>query len=786
MDRDRLFKSDAVRLGVLAGLCLALGIYSIAVTALISKDGIFYIQQAQSLARDPLGVAHRHPGGYPLLLWIGHEIARWFGADDSAASWIHTSQGVTLACRLLSLIPLYFLGKLLIGGSRAFWAVLILIVLPYPARYGHDVLRDWPYVLFLSLGFWLLYWSVRRRAWWMFGVVGLVVALGYAVQPICAQLALYGLLACTVAAMSRQRGGWRPLTATVLLIVAFAGPALPYAWATGTLVPRQLRPIVFNSAPLITAVGGKGASSDPLEFEVRAGEALEIAVEASDAQGDSLSYSLAGVPVGSRPMFQLRLTATGARFQTLSEQEKDMLLDSYPPQTLEYEAIICYACAQPGAAAGLEPVHRFWSPTQGRHFYTIDPAEKDSIIAESPKDLWNYEGIAFYAFPEGRQPAGAVPVRRFWSERAGYFWAVAGQSAALVPDANAADDGVAWYVYVAGEPPAGMSLADDVLRWRPDAGQQGNHQVNIIVSDGRLESCQLVKINVIGSGTVAGSKMAPVAGSRIESSHRQAALDDATPSMSQGSLPERGERLVQAGLSALPAGADRLFDAIAEDLMVFFLLPWGLGLYYRLRYEADRLERVLTPTLIVVNAGLIVARHAWIGPGSPRRYALGLIALTIFYVPVGLERIAAWLDRVGGGPEGRLASLVARAPGPMKRVRWFGILMVIGVGICVPKLLTPLYADVRGYLPAIQWLRDNTQPDDTIAVTDNRLAFYADRQGLLYSDTVDPRRADYIVRIVEQDSPPTAPQGWSREYSLDTKDRRDRQLVIYKTHRRRD
>ena len=76
----------------------------------------------------------------------------------------------------------------------------------------------------------------------------------------------------------------------------------------------------------------------------------------------------------------------------------------------DYDGIVYYAYARADARPGLEPVHRLWSPVRQRHFYTIHPSEKDAVLAESPKDAWTYEGIAFYAFAEGRQPPEAVPV----------------------------------------------------------------------------------------------------------------------------------------------------------------------------------------------------------------------------------------------------------------------------------------------------------------------------------------------------------------------------------------
>ncbi len=750
MDKSRLLKSDVGRLAILMGLCLALGAYLIVTTVLISKDGVFYIGQAQGFARDPLGVAQRHPPGYPAILWIAHTTVGLFRRSESVLSWIHVSQSVTLLCQALALIPLYLLGKSLIGGSRAFWAVLILVVLPYPAQVGSDVLRDWPYVMFLSLGLWLLYEASRRRARWMFALVGLDAAAGYLIQPASAQLVLYGLLGLAGALCSdarfyvstERRGSWM---AAVLLGAGFVGPVLPYACATGVLVPHQLRQSTFNSPPVITSVGGKGASRDPLEFEVRDGELLEIGVEASDAQGDGLTFSIAAAPVGSRPVYQFRLVG-GDCFATLSEEETNTLLERYSPTVRNYDGIVYYAYAQADARAGLEPVHRLWSPVLQRHVYTIDASEKDAVLTQSPKDQWIYEGIAFYAFAQGRRPPDAVAVQR-------------PRKIGTVPNNDAADDGIAWYVHAAGEPPAGMVMEDRTLRWRPGPDQRGEYGLNIVVSDGEMESCQLVKITVVGREPASSGPRA------------------VTPPFVDPQSTIRNLPSGRAGLGRWPGAVDRLFDGFAESLMVFFLVPWGLGLYSRMRYEADRLERVLMTAVIVVNVGLILGRYVWVAPDLERRYCLPLVALTIFYVPVGLERIAIRLNRRD------IPTEKSKGLADKHSSMWFHILALIGIGICLPKLLTPLYAEKDSYVKTIQWLRDNTRPEDVTAVPDSRLAFYAQRPGLLYRSEPDPRRADYIVRILGRNPKAVAPEGWSQEYSVPIHDRRGGTLVIYKTHR---
>jgi len=61
------------------------------------------------------------------------------------------------------------------------------------------------------------------------------------------------------------------------------------------------------------------------------------------------------------------------------------------------------------------PVYHFTSQTLTPHFYTISKEERDRLIDEQP-DVWTYEGVAFYAYPEGGQPEGAIPVYRFWSD----------------------------------------------------------------------------------------------------------------------------------------------------------------------------------------------------------------------------------------------------------------------------------------------------------------------------------------------------------------------------------
>ena len=259
-----------------------------------------------------MGVARTYPAGYPFLLWAAHKAATLVVGHDCPMLWLYSAQGVTLLCRMLALIPLYFLGKLFVGAANSFWALLILIVLPYPAQYAAEVLREWPYVLFLGLGFWLLCWGLRRRQWWVLALVGLDAGMGYLIRPECGQLVLYALLGLVSLGLAEKRiRKWTLSGAGLLAVVGFLVPVVPYARATGMITPHQLQSPAVKGPPIISAIGSKAAADDPLEFEIPEGELLELPVQASDPLGAPLTFSLAGVPLGSRPVYEFRSPVLG-------------------------------------------------------------------------------------------------------------------------------------------------------------------------------------------------------------------------------------------------------------------------------------------------------------------------------------------------------------------------------------------------------------------------------------------------------------------------------------------
>ena len=83
-------KRDLIRIAILAAIALVIGVYLIATTVLIAKDGAFYIERAQQLASDPVRIIKAHPPGYPFLIMMGHKCAALFTDDSSVLTLTQT------------------------------------------------------------------------------------------------------------------------------------------------------------------------------------------------------------------------------------------------------------------------------------------------------------------------------------------------------------------------------------------------------------------------------------------------------------------------------------------------------------------------------------------------------------------------------------------------------------------------------------------------------------------------------------------------------------------------
>ena len=180
--------------------------------------------------------------------------------------------------------------------------------------------------------------------------------------------------------------------------------------------------------------------------------------EASDADATDLDGQprLAGAAVDMgayeaqelMAIYRFVSPATGKYLHTIDETEKDQLIDQ-SSETWTYEGVACYVYASATDAA-LVPAYGFWSDKLNTRFWTVSEAERDTCRFLLT-NTWSYEGVAFYAYPEGSQPSGAKPVYRFWSDSlSGHFYTSDEAEMQEFVDTLSdvwAYEGIVWYAY---------------------------------------------------------------------------------------------------------------------------------------------------------------------------------------------------------------------------------------------------------------------------------------------------------------------------------------------------
>jgi len=234
---------DIVNILILLTLTLCLGIYLIITTTVIAQDGVTFIEYAKALDNtfsETVRQQCQHPG-YPLLILITYKISQYIGAPASVLTWIYCGQSVALLFRTLAVTMLYFVGRKLVGSRFNFWAILIFILLPLPAKYGSDVLSDWPNMFFLSAGFLLLLHGSETGKLLPFGCAGLAAGAGYLIRPECAQLVVFGVLWLVIQFLRPERviSRGRIMVAMGVLLAGFLISAGPYMAAKGAIFPKK-------------------------------------------------------------------------------------------------------------------------------------------------------------------------------------------------------------------------------------------------------------------------------------------------------------------------------------------------------------------------------------------------------------------------------------------------------------------------------------------------------------------------------------------------------------------
>ena len=217
----------------------------------------------------------------------------------------------------------------------------------------------------------------------------------------------------------------------------------------------------------------------------------------------------------------------------------------------------------------------------------------------------------------------------------------------------------------------------------------------------------------------------------------------------------------------------KLLGNIGETLMWFFVPALFVGIYSCLIKRAwYKPKQFFVIVLVALNIPLMIWLCTKYGYMS-KRHTLPLMTFTIFYIPVGLQELAIWL-RERFPKKGKLSVGINR-----NERTWFLVLFLIGVSICVPKLLRPIRAEKALYRVAAQWLNDHSTPDDLIATADSRINFYAGRRILEIEDLNSFAEAEYVVWIYKKGADEALPAGGGKVRAVFSKMDKSVKLVIY-------
>lgn len=204
---------------------------------IVSVDGTSYIRLARTfLGGPPYQTAQ--PPGYPLLIT---PLLALLKGDGVLAARI-----IALVCGVGLLVPLYLLGRRLLGAPWALAAGLAMALSPLAARYSIVTMSESPYMLLAILTM-LAAWSDRAI------LTGLAGGLAFHVRPEAM------LLTGAAALLKGLRPKWWAAAALAFLL-AGAAPALLYNHATSgewaltrkavTLVPTDATGGEYSSANL--------------------------------------------------------------------------------------------------------------------------------------------------------------------------------------------------------------------------------------------------------------------------------------------------------------------------------------------------------------------------------------------------------------------------------------------------------------------------------------------------------------------------------------------------------
>lgn len=171
------------------------------------------------------------------------------------------------------------------------------------------------------------------------------------------------------------------------------------------------------------AVGGEGGDATNGGTGSEGNDAVaedgEVVIGDDVAVGDDVVVGEDGSD-GNVDVYRFFEPNRGFHFYTSSEQEKDTIQQQSENGELSYtyegESFSALAEDDDGdPLTGAKPVYRFFNQLTGAHLYTISEKEKNNIVDSLPD--YNLEGVAYYAYDTPQE--NTIPLYRLYNNDTG-------------------------------------------------------------------------------------------------------------------------------------------------------------------------------------------------------------------------------------------------------------------------------------------------------------------------------------------------------------------------------
>lgn len=239
-------RSDRFYLLWLLLLLVPLKVWLIYNTEVSARDSIGYIRYAlhfeEKSWRDTVLTHHQHPG-YSFCLWLVSIPVRAVHGGLDADVMRVAAQITSALASLLLLLPMFYLGKSLLGSRAAFWACFLFQVLPTSAHHLVDGVSEPLFLLLVMTALWQGARGLQNGSRWCWAACGLFGGLAYWTRPeglfVVAAAGLV-LLACQL--FSSARAAWRDFVMQGLCLALPAAALVgAYVLTTGAIT-RKLSP----------------------------------------------------------------------------------------------------------------------------------------------------------------------------------------------------------------------------------------------------------------------------------------------------------------------------------------------------------------------------------------------------------------------------------------------------------------------------------------------------------------------------------------------------------------